>query len=352
MKIDRTNYEEWLQDWFDGNLTRSEAEEVRMFLELNPDIKSEFESISSIKLTPEELTPFKQNKLIRELKDIPDSQFELLCAAYMEDDLNDEQKAEINELIDSDSQKLKVFKAISAMKLKTPQCSFAGKNMLFKKEPAGKIYRFIFTAMSAAAIIAFLLLTGVLSHQEPLQNKLVARQSTFTDSSLNEPVQTRSVSEEIQLPRKAATLKEVKSESQENYDTFSNLNVIAEREPAMVARAEVYPIKSLADEMRSDLMDPVKKNIREIENFDYRSNTGKFISRIFRKEIMKEETPSESPLKAYEVAEAGIRGMNRLLGWNMAISRNNDENGEIKSVYFNSRVISFRTPVKKNENGE
>jgi hypothetical protein len=352
MSIDRTNYEEWLQDWFDNNLTCSEAEKVRLFLEMNPDIRSEFEGISSVKLNPEELSSVQKNKLFRDLKDIPASQFELLCAAYMENDLQDEQRAEVIQLIGSDRQKLEVFKTISAMKLNPPQCSFNRKKFLLKNEPSVRIYRLAFAALSAAAIIAIILLTGVSRHHQPLQNNVVANETIPDDSSRNElEQQIRPVFEEPQRPE-AAALDENKFDSQKIYESAPDPNDYPKRDPAIIARAEVYPIKSLADVMRTDLIEPVKENIREIENYDYRSNTGKFISRIFRKEIMKEETPSDGPLRAYEVAEAGIKGMNRLLGWNMALSRNTDENGEVKSVYFNSRVISFRTPVKKNETRE
>ena len=57
---------------------------------------------------------------------------------------------------------------------------------------------------------------------------------------------------------------------------------------------------------------------------------------------------NDTPLKSYEIAEAGIEGINKLLGWDMALVRTNDDSGELKSLYFSSRLIKFNAPVRKN----
>jgi hypothetical protein len=64
---------------------------------------------------------------------------------------------------------------------------------------------------------------------------------------------------------------------------------------------------------------------------------------------LKENTSKDSPLKGYEIAEAGVTGLNRLLGWEMALVEKNDENGELRSVYFSSKLLKFNAPVKKTD---
>jgi hypothetical protein len=54
-------------------------------------------------------------------------------------------------------------------------------------------------------------------------------------------------------------------------------------------------------------------------------------------------------LKAYEIAEAGVSGLNKLLGWEMALDERKDENGKLKSVYFSSKILKFNAPVKNSE---
>jgi hypothetical protein len=80
---------------------------------------------------------------------------------------------------------------------------------------------------------------------------------------------------------------------------------------------------------------------------DERSSLSRFISRTFRAKILKEKKAGDEPLKTYEIAEAGIDGLNKLLGWQMALVKTNDEAGDLKSVYFSSRVLKFNAPVRK-----
>ena len=52
MKIDRNNYEAWLVDYLDGQLTAEQVAELTLFLELNPDLKEDFDLLGEASLTP------------------------------------------------------------------------------------------------------------------------------------------------------------------------------------------------------------------------------------------------------------------------------------------------------------
>ena len=82
---------------------------------------------------------------------------------------------------------------------------------------------------------------------------------------------------------------------------------------------------------------------------DGRSRLSKFIAKTFREKILKEKTAKDSPLKVYEIAEAGVSGLDKLLGWEMALDEKKDGNGELESVYFSSKLLKFNAPVKKSE---
>ena len=113
---------------------------------------------------------------------------------------------------------------------------------------------------------------------------------------------------------------------------------IAIHPPAMVNKA-ISPNKLIA--INPALNIPIED--------EERSDITRFISKTFREKILKEESPEDSPLKGYEIAEAGIKGINKLLGWDMALNKRSDENGELRSVYFSSKMLKFNTPVKMNE---
>jgi hypothetical protein len=83
---------------------------------------------------------------------------------------------------------------------------------------------------------------------------------------------------------------------------------------------------------------------------DERSNVDRFIARLFHEKIMKDTISGYRPVRTYDIAVAGITGLNKLFGWEMAFNKNTDETGEIKSYYFSSKLIKINAPVKKPEN--
>jgi hypothetical protein len=71
------------------------------------------------------------------------------------------------------------------------------------------------------------------------------------------------------------------------------------------------------------------------------------IARFFREKILKSRDTETGSLKPYELADAGILGLNKLLGWQMSLQKNHDEKGELKSLYFSSKILKFNAPVRK-----
>ena len=80
---------------------------------------------------------------------------------------------------------------------------------------------------------------------------------------------------------------------------------------------------------------------------EYRSNVQLFLARLFHEKIMKDTNSGTRPVESYEIAQAGIKGLNKLFGWEIALQKNTDENGDIRSYNFSSRLLKFNAPVKK-----
>ena len=93
-------------------------------------------------------------------------------------------------------------------------------------------------------------------------------------------------------------------------------------------------------------------NIKDELFIDERNRLNRFITRIFREKILKDNTGSDTPLKPYEIAAAGIDGINRLFGSEMALVGVTDEEGDLKSIYFSSRILKFNAPVRKSNTSE
>ena len=58
MKINKDNYEAYFLDYHEGNLKPSEAEELFVFLELHPELNSEFEEFEGISVVPDDAINF------------------------------------------------------------------------------------------------------------------------------------------------------------------------------------------------------------------------------------------------------------------------------------------------------
>jgi len=82
---------------------------------------------------------------------------------------------------------------------------------------------------------------------------------------------------------------------------------------------------------------------------DNRSNVDRFLARIFHEKIMKDTIMPVRPVERYDLAHAGINGLNKLLGWEMALGKNLDGNGEVRSYYFSSKLLKFKAPAKKQD---
>jgi len=55
MKLNRENYGIFIIDYFDGNLSKTESEQLLLFLDANPDLKKEFRDLEKVSLSKPEV---------------------------------------------------------------------------------------------------------------------------------------------------------------------------------------------------------------------------------------------------------------------------------------------------------
>jgi hypothetical protein len=362
MNIDRSNYEVWFIDWLDGNLNSFQMKELYSFLDQNPDLRGEFNELTNIPLiSPENSYPFK-DELIRSAGEISESQFEYLCAAYFEKDLYDYQKSEIDEIIAHDPEKKKIFEQINKTRISPLNIYYKHKKQLLKPTPAQRIIKLSVIGLSAAAAISliiaiYLSAPGALNDNKINEAALIVPGNNLKQQS---PEKTPDIIKSTETePPKAAKTKGKKTSIYIPVQTAVTPADLAEINKADsvrrhstdsgVEKIKVAEFSRLGQSTgRNDLASSYIY-IPDEEPDNGRSKIGKYIAKTFREKFLKEKTPADSPLKAYEIAEAGVTGINKLFGWEMALDKKNDQNGNLKSVYFSSRIIKFNAPVKKSE---
>ena len=362
MTIDRTNYEIWFIDWLDNNLSQRQIEQLNLFLNENPDLKEEFDELSRCNLIPSLKTYSKKDLLKKSISDIADSQFEYTCVAYLEKDLSEDQQSELTELIENSPEKKKKFDLIQKIRLTPSDIKFNYKNSLLKRTTAQKVLRLSAWSLSAAAAIALLITTYLTipsDDTDDLNNLAIninvdsTRILKSSENILKEKVpEEKRVQRALQRTDNILVAENMTTGSSSVIDTpqlVSNDSAISDRESrqAGLQKISFNSAVNLKGIFLSNTLVASNTLLDLPEYDDERSNFSKFLAKAFREKILKDETTPDSPLKGYEIAEAGVTGLNKLLGWDMALVKNNDENGELNSVYFSSRILKFNAPVKK-----
>jgi hypothetical protein len=356
MKPDRSNYETWLIDWLDGTLTAQQTDELMAFLGENPDIREEADSLMLARIVPANDSFSGKKDLQRSSADLNKSQIEYLSALYLEGDLSPEQEADLRQNIELTPENRIIFDNIQKTKLTPPFVHYSNKSSLRRISIAAGIGRISVIVLSAAAVIVFLILNHMFIPRPAAENSVtVAVMTPYTIYALP-PIIITNRNKIQPLPQAEKNVMKVvpkiPSHTTNDYIALQpvpdSMAAITRTEgPGAIAFTSV-PAVNINSENSSPYLIASTINYTEPVYDDERSKLSRFIARTFRARILKEKKFNDEPLQTYELAEAGIDGLNKLFGWQIALVKTNNEAGELKSVYFSSKVLKFNAPVRKN----
>jgi hypothetical protein len=364
MRPDRSNYEIWFTDWLDGNLTEKQVEEFMIFLKENPDLSEELNGLIPVSLEPPEIKYNGKKNLKKSQTDLSEMQFEHLCIASLENDLTPLQESELSEIIDQDVTRRMEFELIRKLKLKPLAGSFGRKSSVKKLTAGQKIIRLSVIGLSAAAAIA-VLITAFLSF--PVNVKKETRQ-----------ISQNRVQDTMIIEIRPAVSGEKRGA---HYVPYNSISIRNKNVPETGVRQEPVPFAELKDQEVPDTLYESRPDIQRSEAIsmlqvaipenmvtaylpsddvlhvwnpgfippliDERSNVERFLVRFFHERIMKDKNAGTRPVESFEIAQAGIKGLNKLFGWEIALHKNTDENGNVRSYNFSSKLLKFNAPVKK-----
>jgi hypothetical protein len=362
MKIDKSNYEIWLIDWLDGNLTDFQIERLQHFLRENPELKEEFEELTTFRLNPSGLSFPHKNNLKKTIAELSRSHIEYLSVAYLENDLTAEEERELLESIEYDNEKKLSFELIQRTRLSPGNISYKHKNRLIKRSFSQNVMRWSLIGLSAAAIATVVIITSVstphtlnvninktahavASASTPREQQFGVASNHVRTGSIINPSKNRSKTFIGLLKRP-----QVNSQLNNNQPAeIDSLSVSYDHSPIIINKIRISPSIGLnGDFSRNTLIAFIPA--ATVQEYDEgRSKLRRFIAKTFREKILKENKAKDSPLKAYELAKAGVSGLDKLLGWEMALDERKDTNGVLKSVYFSSKILKFNAPVKNTE---
>lgn len=361
ININRNNYEEYFLDFMEGNLTPSDENLLMLFLERNPDLKEELDSFEN-ELIPAGEVRFENKEMLKKtgiLSEITNNNFDDLCVARLEGDLEEVAIMEFDKLIEDNPQKQKEYKLYCLTKT-YPQKNivYPNKNNL-KKKRAYRVGSRIYTVISVAATVIILMAVYLfMPKQKSVDNNLPVaelKEETLIDSK-NKSKEKPIVEHEIKKlnyikPRiivnnskSTEQLKEVKRDNnnQEPRIKLEEMHQLAYLNPAEIKleSQDWHTRYNTIDIRKNDLKDEEKENKRE----EYMS-VKTFLAATFNKRVLKKD--NKDKVELFDLAQAGVKGINKLTGSKMTLEREYDKNGNPSKAEFNSRLIAFSTPIKK-----
>lgn len=216
MTINRENYEMFVIDFIDGNLSPELREEFMAFLLQNPDIAIQVDGIADYRLqATDEVLPISKYHLKKSesLSDADISQAEYLCIAELEDDLLTEEENLLNELKKSDDKVAQLSSQFAFTKLVPEQIEYPQKSRLKREFVLGIPKKIVIGVSSAAAIFLFGLLVNTLildfskealiaEHQPTGGVKIAPKDESITIEENNSPAQTEMKVADSKSPNK------------------------------------------------------------------------------------------------------------------------------------------------------
>ncbi|MBI2730672.1 MAG: hypothetical protein HYX40_07975 [Sphingobacteriales bacterium] len=172
MNINRNNYEEFLLLYADNELSFSERQAVEIFLESNPDLRAELQSLLDSKLHTEHVPFFNKAALYKSDSFITEENHESYFLLYADNELTAEESSETEKYAASSPVLQKEFELIQQTKLEADtKIVFADKSVLYKSEEPTRVIPIAWMRIAvAAAVIGIIFLAGFLWFNKKIGN--------------------------------------------------------------------------------------------------------------------------------------------------------------------------------------
>ncbi len=381
-KIDINNYEEFFLDYLDGSLSDKEITDLEKFLLENPELRDELEGMENIELTPvnEKYSHPENLKQIDLTEPVNDHNFDFYCIAELEGDLSADQSRAFNDYLQENPSKAREHELMLKTRVKSEgNLLYTDKSKI--KKSIFLVYRKEFiTAASIAAGMA-LLITFWFSFMDrvPEFNEMAvlddkgkeATEVTDSTSALKSagqdkksPGEEKGILKNIeekskQAVKKAATRISFKTgipiaSAETIQDTVNKIPVDTVERDELLKNisintgllSEVTPLDPISNDVMKPTMNYVVRPQKPSENANEYITLQEFAVQKLTDIIFREE---EKELNAVNLASAGINKINNVAGTNMKLEASaREETGE-KILSFNSGLISFSTPINRED---
>jgi len=384
-KINSENYFEYFLDYIDGNLNDNEIEEVEQFIYVHPELRKELEGLEKTKLSPETHSySYSENLLQIDLSlPVNEENFMFYCIAKIEGDLDVEQEQALNNYLINNPSKKADLDSYKYTQLKQDKNIILSNKRILKKPVFGATRRVLIISASMAASILIALgiwfgnstmtslesAAGVTAENKgenvaEKQEKEAAKQEK-KEQEEHESVRDKSkeilkkIPEESKkvINKAASTISfktgiPIASTDSLQLDDYTEQTV--SQDPLVIAVNRIDPSQltgfnpsSLITNDRLTPLGPIRNRpATEIQDPSEFLTLQEFAVQKLSDIIFNDE---KKEVNAINLASAGIEKINSVAGTNMKLEASaQDESGK-KKLKFNSRIISFSTPINRED---
>lgn len=359
MKIDIKNYELYVIDYLDGNLSDQLKCDFEKFLEIYPDIKSEIDDLMSFSLDTPENVSFKnkdsiKKNIIHSLGLINEQNYNDYFIAFHEGDLCDEEIDNVQNFLILNPDTKQEFDIFASVKLKADETVvFENKENLKRKIAVFDFNKFITYGSSVAAVlligITLLFIAPEINVENPIMSKADSR-----NYNVNDELDSYALTQENKINVVEYLAENVYVHKNQNARTSQNLkhannNIVFQQLTPNRAMQMNNTVNATKIQKQSEfidaydaliLRDSQSKDVSEIENIQPKEDV-----------FQNVKTYSEDAVSIFNklrddnqlLAKIGVEGVNRLSDrYNFYLKRNGE--GDLTHLAIND----FAIPIKRN----
>ncbi len=376
MDINRNNYEAYLLDLMEGKLSVSDQQKVRDFLRLNPDCSPSSFGSEPWVLEPEDIPFAGREKLKKELPNadtgISESNFDLFSIARMEGDLTASQKWDHQQMVEGDEVRSMEWSQWQQTRLKGRSMTYKGKSSLKRKSGVkrGVIWLSVLSSAAAIALLLIFLRVDTNIERAPIAEESSELEESSSRENSNAP---DLIGETPTLEEETPTLDEETLALTDNPVLFSIKKVTdgpiesvgkeKHRSPA-VTQDTLLPEESKLVEsrpLRLAANNPISATSAHTVDYDQikplnipptkASITNLTLAQIGEIDVQEALVTykKEKDISLWSIANAGLKGLNKITGADMSLLAARDESGGFSGFRFKSKRFSVASPVERSE---
>ncbi len=366
MEINRDNYEAFLLDMIEGNLTAENEEKLIRFLNENPGLAADFDIKGFMLPSEENHFSFKDDLKKGGLaQNVTKNNYDQFCIARLEGDLPAAGTKKLELFLRENPEFYPGASLYDKLLLKADRSVVFPSRIKLKRNVVKPVpvRKLVFRIASIAASIvillsAYLFVTGI--RQEHFAPQITTippftdADELISDIKIPEPALIpESIPDDLQVGPEInqETLLSKTSEVIVKEEPFSGKGLpYREREEPLVLSEQRLPgilvIESHGDPHVFTIAEitgygklPGTTEFADYENYNSDSRTAGIIA-LFSRSRKPDEEPDR--LTFWDLASAGIKGINTVTGTDLLLEREYDHDGNLVHVAFSSGIIEFR----------